>query len=83
MCKERCQPPCNYWEYSGSLSYANFPSPLARELVEDEREWRQLQNTIVIEMFFEHLEYTLIKHENSQTPNSFIAQIGGQVKHLV
>ena len=36
-----------------------------------------LKNTIILEIFYTSLDYTLIKQMVAMTPTSFIAQLGG------
>uniref|UniRef100_A0A914XR84 Uncharacterized protein n=1 Tax=Plectus sambesii TaxID=2011161 RepID=A0A914XR84_9BILA len=78
-CKRQCRPPCSFWQYDKSVSYARFPAPEARFFVANDSEWEQLTHTIILEVFYTSLDYTVIKHMVSMTANSFVAQIGGQV----
>ncbi len=78
-CRKKCKPLCSYWQYTPTISYGTFPSPEFRTFVPDNDTWEQLHNNIILEIFYEHLEYTTIKHFSSMAPDSFIAQLGGQI----
>ncbi|GMR60812.1 hypothetical protein PMAYCL1PPCAC_31007, partial [Pristionchus mayeri] len=78
-CKAKCTAPCEYWTYSKTLSYANFPAEHVRELVSNDEEFDSLKRTIVIDAFYTELEYTVIKHIRNLPLSSAIAQFGGQL----
>uniref|UniRef100_A0A915DCS5 Uncharacterized protein n=1 Tax=Ditylenchus dipsaci TaxID=166011 RepID=A0A915DCS5_9BILA len=59
--------------------YAHFPSEQARFFVKDEKEWESLKNTIILEVFYTNLDYTMIKHMVAMSPSGFVAQLGGQI----
>ncbi|KAL7070377.1 hypothetical protein ACQ4LE_010351, partial [Meloidogyne hapla] len=78
-CKTICLPPCRNWRFDKTISYANFPSEVAKHFVKDQAEWENLQNTIILEVFYTTLDYTVIQQMLTITPSSFIAQLGGQI----
>ncbi|KAF7629299.1 hypothetical protein Mgra_00009194 [Meloidogyne graminicola] len=78
QCKTICLPPCRNWRFDKTISYANFPSEVAKHFVKDEGKWEDLQNTIILEVFYTTLDYTVIQQMLTITPSSFIAQLGGQ-----
>ncbi|VDK42529.1 unnamed protein product [Anisakis simplex] len=64
-CKEQCKPPCSYWHFQKTVSYAHFPAKHTRYIVDNDTEWETLQNTIILEVtafsvvFFLHFIYRL------------------------
>lgn len=72
---------------------AHFPSEQARHFVNDSAKWEELQNTIILDVYYITLDYTIIRvlfiflfvdsdqfppqHMLSMTPPSFVAQLGG------
>ncbi|KHN88751.1 Acid-sensing ion channel 1 [Toxocara canis] len=79
QCKAQCKPPCSYWQFQKTVSYAHFPAKHTRFFVENDTEWESLQSTIILEVYYTSLDFTVIKHMVAMTPSSFIAQIGGQI----
>uniref|UniRef100_A0A914NEQ5 Uncharacterized protein n=1 Tax=Meloidogyne incognita TaxID=6306 RepID=A0A914NEQ5_MELIC len=77
-CKTICLPPCRNWRFDKTISYANFPSEIAKHFVKDKTKWENLQNTIILDVFYTTLDYTVIQQMLTITPSSFIAQLGGQ-----
>uniref|UniRef100_A0A915IKP4 Amiloride-sensitive sodium channel n=1 Tax=Romanomermis culicivorax TaxID=13658 RepID=A0A915IKP4_ROMCU len=77
-CQRRCKPRCIFWQYTAVPSYAKFPSDIMRQFVDSHDEWSQMQNTIVLDVYYERFEYTLIRHHAAMTSHSFIANLGGQ-----
>ncbi|CAK5078759.1 unnamed protein product [Meloidogyne enterolobii] len=77
-CKTMCLPPCRNWRFDKTISYANFPSEVAKHFVKDKTKWENLQNTIILDVFYTTLDYTVIQQMLTITPSSFIAQLGGQ-----
>uniref|UniRef100_A0A7E4ZVR6 Acid-sensing ion channel 1 n=1 Tax=Panagrellus redivivus TaxID=6233 RepID=A0A7E4ZVR6_PANRE len=77
-CKSSCEAPCQYWKYSKTLSTARLSKSLGARLTHKDVT-DELENTIILEVFFTTLDYTIIKHVLAMTPSSFIAQIGGQI----
>uniref|UniRef100_A0A1I7WNT7 C2 domain-containing protein n=1 Tax=Heterorhabditis bacteriophora TaxID=37862 RepID=A0A1I7WNT7_HETBA len=77
-CKSKCKPPCSYWQYQKSVSYATFPSQVAKYFVANQSEWEELKSTIVLEIYFTDLDYTEIKQVIAMPLQSVIAQIGGE-----
>lgn len=75
-CRSICQPACQYWKYSTEISHAKFPSPIIRRFVMHEEEMDSYNSTIILDVFHEHLEYTVIKHYPSMTADTFIANLG-------
>ncbi|KAL6724395.1 hypothetical protein Aduo_019288 [Ancylostoma duodenale] len=75
-CKSKCKPPCSYWQYQKSVSYATFPGQVAKYFVANQSEWEELKSTIVLEVYFTDLDYTVIKHVVAMPLQSVIAQIG-------
>lgn len=77
-CKAKCKQPCDYWTYQPTISYAKFPAKTFFEYIPDgnEKEWSQY---IILDIFYEKLEYTIIKHYESMPNVTFIANLGGQV----
>lgn len=77
-CRARCKSDCTYWEYQPTVSFAYFSlRGLEHHLPTNvTAEWNK---RLVLDIFYEKLEYTLIKHFASMTPNSFIANLGGQL----
>uniref|UniRef100_A0A5S6QLA6 Amiloride-sensitive sodium channel n=1 Tax=Trichuris muris TaxID=70415 RepID=A0A5S6QLA6_TRIMR len=78
QCRQQCQPYCEYTQYTTTLSFSRFPTEEVITYVNSAEEWRQLKNTIIIEIYFEQMSYTLIKHFKAMTEQGFIANIGGQ-----
>uniref|UniRef100_A0A0N5ATV6 Amiloride-sensitive sodium channel n=1 Tax=Syphacia muris TaxID=451379 RepID=A0A0N5ATV6_9BILA len=76
-CKNKCKAPCSYWSYQKTISYARFPAHHHRSLIDNDTEWEELHNRIILEVFYTSLDHTVIKHLIAMTPSSFIAQIGG------
>lgn len=79
QCRERCKQPCDYWSYQPTISYANFPSTSFYEYLgpdELESEWSRY---VILDVFYEKLEYTTIKHHHSVLSVTLMANIGGQV----
>jgi hypothetical protein len=74
-CRKICLPPCQYWKYSTEVSYAKFPSPTMRRFVPHVDMYN---STIILDVFHEHLEYTVIKHYPSMTADTFIANLGNR-----
>ena len=79
QCKSRCLPPCKNWRYEKTVTYAHFPSETARHFVKVPAKWEELQNTIILEVFYTTLDYTVIQQMLTITPSSFVAQLGGQI----
>lgn len=77
-CRKQCLPRCNYWQYAAALSYTNFPSRDAENLTKSKDEWEQMKNSIILDVYYERFEFTVIKHYPAMTVDSFIANIGGQ-----
>lgn len=77
-CRQRCTPRCSYHQYASLISYSKFPSDDARRFTVSEAEWVRMKNTIIIDIYYEKLEYTLIKHYRAMTIHGFIANLGGQ-----
>lgn len=50
QCKAQCKPPCSYWQFQKTVSYAHFPAKHTRFFVENDSEWESLQNTIILEV---------------------------------
>uniref|UniRef100_A0A915MI83 Uncharacterized protein n=1 Tax=Meloidogyne javanica TaxID=6303 RepID=A0A915MI83_MELJA len=75
-CKTICLPPCRNWRFDKTISYANFPSEIAKHFVKDKTKWENLQNTIILDVFYTTLDYTVIQQMLTITPSSFIAQLG-------
>uniref|UniRef100_A0AC35EXL7 Uncharacterized protein n=1 Tax=Panagrolaimus sp. PS1159 TaxID=55785 RepID=A0AC35EXL7_9BILA len=77
-CKSVCKAPCKYWKYSKTVSTANLSPEQAKAFTNDSDAIQELQNMIILEVFYTSLDYTVIKHMLAMTPSSFIAQLGGQ-----
>jgi len=77
-CRNNCKPSCKYWKYSKTLSVINLSVEQAAFLVSTD-EVEVLKSTIILEIFYTSLDYTLIKQMVAMTPTSFIAQLGGQM----
>lgn len=77
-CRQRCKPRCTYWQYQSAISYSKFPSEEAREFAKSEEEWTRMKNTIIVDLYYEKLEFTRIKHYRAMTIHGFIANLGGQ-----
>ncbi|VDM44182.1 unnamed protein product [Toxocara canis] len=52
QCKAQCKPPCSYWQFQKTVSYAHFPAKHTRFFVENDTEWESLQSTIILEVLF-------------------------------
>ncbi|CAJ0583035.1 unnamed protein product, partial [Mesorhabditis spiculigera] len=78
FCRSQCPPPCTYWAYDKHVSYAKFPSQSARFFVPTDEDWERLKSTIIIDVYYKDLQYTVIKHVIAMPLQSLIAQIGGQ-----
>ncbi|KAL3081310.1 hypothetical protein niasHT_039787 [Heterodera trifolii] len=78
-CKSHCGPPCNYWRFDKTVTYSLFPSEQAKHFVNDSSKWEELRNTIILDVYYITLDYTIIRHMLSMTPPSFVAQLGGQI----
>ncbi|KAE9556176.1 hypothetical protein FO519_000664 [Halicephalobus sp. NKZ332] len=77
-CRNECKSPCKYWKYSKTTSIINLsPEQVSFPISKDEIE--ALKNTILLEVFYTNLDYTLIKQMVAMTPTSFVAQLGGQM----
>lgn len=66
-CRQRCTPRCTYHQYTSFISYSKFPSDDAKRFTVSEAEWTRMKNTIIIDIYYEKLEYTLIKHYRAMT----------------
>lgn len=77
-CRKRCLPRCNYWQYAAQLSYTTFPSKDAENLTSSKEQWEKMKNSIILDVYYERFEYTVIKHYPAMTVHSFIANVGGQ-----
>lgn len=77
-CRSKCKPRCKYWQYATAISYARFPLEHANKFVISDEEWSKMKNSIILDVYYERSEYTVIKHFSSMTVHSFIANIGGQ-----
>lgn len=66
-CRQRCKPRCTYWQYQSAISYSKFPSEEARTFAKDEDEWTRMKNTIIVDLYYEKLEFTRIKHYRAMT----------------
>lgn len=82
-CRSRCQGRCRYWQYHPTVSYANFPTENDMWLGDSRFEgfneanvsrWRESE--IILEIFFEKLEFTKIKHFPTMTLYNFVANLG-------
>ncbi|CAI5455562.1 unnamed protein product [Caenorhabditis angaria] len=78
-CTKKCRAPCKSWTYGQKLSY----SPFTRkknwgELFGNEEEFKRLQRTIILDVYYSTLDFTCIKHVVAMPLQSLIAQIGGQ-----
>ncbi|KFD69172.1 hypothetical protein M514_02952, partial [Trichuris suis] len=77
-CRNQCQPYCEYTQYTPTLSFNKFPTDDVIAYASTSDEWTRLKNTIIIELYFEQMSYTLIKHFRAMSEQGFIANIGGQ-----
>lgn len=77
-CRRKCKPRCKYWQYAAAISYAKFPLQQANKFAAVDDEWSKMQNSIILDVYYERSEYTVIKHFSAMTVHSFIANIGGQ-----
>jgi hypothetical protein len=78
MCKSRCKPPCQYWQYTKAPSFAPFHMEQAKYFVQSDEELEELKHTVLLEVFYTTLDHTYIKHVDAVTANTLAAQLGGQ-----
>ena len=75
-CAEKCKHPCHYWEYYPTVTLTKFPST---SILSKWLNRSNLHNYILLEVFYERLEYTTVKHLYSMSPQQFISNLGGQL----
>ncbi|KRZ58202.1 Acid-sensing ion channel 5 [Trichinella nativa] len=78
ICRSRCLLQCVRTQYTAQVSYLKFPIDETRRFVESDEQWEEMKNSIVLDIYFERLGFTLIKHYPSMTEQGFLANIGGQ-----
>lgn len=78
-CKAKCKQPCDYWTYQPTISYAKFPANSLYDYITDGTSEEEFARYIILDIFYEKLEYTIIKHYESMPNVTFIANLGGQV----
>ncbi|PAV84359.1 hypothetical protein WR25_20814 [Diploscapter pachys] len=76
-CNIKCKPPCKSWAFTKQLSYAPLSTNMVSKLTNGTQK-ESLKRTIILDIFYEQLEYTTIKHVVAMPLPSLIAQIGGQ-----
>ena len=58
-----------------SVSYADLTAATARKFM-SEVDYESLKRTIVLDVYFERLQYSVVRHFPSMTADTFIANIG-------
>lgn len=74
-CRQKCRPPCTYWEYYPTVSYAYFPG----EAHIDYHGLADMRGHVVLNVFYERLEYPVVKHVPAMSVPQFVANLGGQL----
>lgn len=75
-CRARCKIPCKFFDFGAGLSYSHFPAPTVERFITNKKKLADLRYTIILDVFYEKLSYTKIKHLKSITFDSFVSKIG-------
>lgn len=69
-CRERCFPPCQYWTYTPTVTYSKVADA-------EDSEW------VFLDVYFDRMSYTLLKHRPSMTMDNFVADVGKWFFHMI